>query len=140
MAQRAAPAAAAARADRLVAAASAESIRQRLAAEVRRLELDARTAAARFTAANDEIVPRYQAALAVLERGYALGRFSWVELAAARQAVVDSEAERITAALAYREALAGLEALLGPLDQAGPTPQATSGVPAATDFAPASRP
>jgi cobalt-zinc-cadmium efflux system outer membrane protein len=140
MAQRAAPAAAAARADRMVATASAEATRQRLAAEVRRLELDARTAAARFAAANDEIVPRYQAALAVLERGYALGRFSWVELAAARQAVIDAEAERIAAALAYREALAGLEALLGPLDQAGPTPQAASGVPVATDFAAASRP
>jgi cobalt-zinc-cadmium efflux system outer membrane protein len=141
MAQRAAPAAAAARADRAVAEASALGARQRLAAEVRRLELDARTAAARYAAANDEIVPRTRAAVTVLERGYALGRFSWVELAAARQGVVDAESERIAAALAYREALAGLEALLGPLGPpAGAAPQAAAGVPAGSGSEPAARP
>jgi cobalt-zinc-cadmium efflux system outer membrane protein len=134
-AQRAAPLAAAARADRDVAVASADRARQQLAARVRALELEARTAAARYQAVAGEILPRSRAAAELLERGYGLGRFSWVEVSAARQAVIDAEGERIAAALAYRDAVAGLEALLGPLDAAAP---AAGDQVAAAD--PASRP
>jgi cobalt-zinc-cadmium efflux system outer membrane protein len=134
-AQRAAPLAAAARADRDVAVASADRARQQLAARVRALELEARTAAARYQAVAGEILPRSRAAAELLERGYGLGRFSWVEVSAARQAVIDAEGERIAAALAYRDAVAGLEALLGPLDAAAP---AAGDQAAAAD--PASRP
>jgi cobalt-zinc-cadmium efflux system outer membrane protein len=133
-AQRAAPLAAAARADRAVAAATAERARQLLAARVRGLELDARTAAARFATVDGEILPRSRTATELLERGYALGRFSWVEVSAARQAVIDAEAERIAAALAYRDALVALEALLGPFDPTVPDApaQAAAGSEAAS--------
>jgi cobalt-zinc-cadmium efflux system outer membrane protein len=134
-AQRAAPLAASARADRAVAAATADRVRQQVAARLRALELEARTAAARHQAVAGEIVPRSRAAAELLERGYGLGRFRWVEVSAARQAVIDAEGERITAALAYRDALAGLEALVGPLDA---VPAAAEGQ--AGPAAPASRP
>lgn len=138
-AARAAPGTAAARAERQVAEAQALRLRQQLAAEARALEIEARTAADRHRALEEEILPRSRAAVALLERGFGLGRFTFAELAAARQAVIDAEAERLDSALAYRRAVAGLVALVGPLD--GPVP-ATAGAaqPAAGTAAGAARP
>jgi cobalt-zinc-cadmium efflux system outer membrane protein len=141
-AARAAPGTAAARAERQVAEAQALRLRQQLAAEARALEIEARTAADRYRSLEDEILPRSRAAVTLLERGFGLGRFTFAELAAARQAVIDAEAQRLDAALAYRRAVAGLVALVGPLDAAAPVAGAAAAAaqPAGAAAAGAARP
>ncbi|MEQ8234274.1 MAG: TolC family protein, partial [Gammaproteobacteria bacterium] len=59
------------------------------------------------------IVPQAIEALAAYEAGYAEGRFSYLEVAAARRELISLETERVMAAASYHTFLIELERLTG---------------------------
>lgn len=61
----------------------------------------------------DEILPEARETLELIQKGYALGRFSYLELVQARQQVLEVENDAVLAATDFHQTLITLEALTG---------------------------
>jgi len=106
---------------------SAEAAEVRLRALLFGLYQELVQARMALDAFNSEIVPGADDSLTLSRKGFAQGRFSYLELADAQRTLVEVERERIETAASYHEFVLEIERILGaPIDGEAGTNQTTS--------------
>lgn len=97
-----------------------EATRVKIFAELRNAYAQLEQSRVQVAVLRDEILPEAMETLSLIQEGYGVGRFSYLELLQARQQVLAVENEAVVAATEFHQILITLESLTGqPLTESG---------------------
>ncbi|HFE45893.1 MAG TPA: TolC family protein [Nannocystis exedens] len=106
------------RAEVRVAESESRVLSLNLATEIGIAAAHVDVAAARIEALSGSVVPAFERGLAALQRSYEVGELDFLAVAQAREQMWNARSQVLSARAEYYDALANLERLVGPIEQA----------------------